>query len=85
MPNIICGISGFRSGVNEISALLGCCATLIRGKHIGPTFKGPETSITTNQRHVTSQTAKILNITFQHCTLHNIKATQDALQVTPIL
>jgi hypothetical protein len=63
MPNIICVISGFRSGVHEICALLGCYATLTR-ENIGSIFKGPETSIVTNQRHVKSQTAKILNITF---------------------
>jgi len=52
MSNIICVISGFRSGVNEISAFFGLLHDVDSGQPIGPTFKGPETSIATNQRHL---------------------------------
>jgi len=42
MPNIICVISGFRSGVNEISAFLGCYATLIRDNLPVPSSRVPK-------------------------------------------
>jgi len=42
MPNIICVISGFRSGVHESCALLGCYATLIRENLSVPSSRVPK-------------------------------------------